>query len=130
MRWGDMDAQAHINNTVYFRYMEQARITFFDSLGLRPGGTNIPPETSPVVMTASCAFLRALRYPGDVEVKMFFAEPGRTSVMTYYEMRPSYAADVIHAEGAAKMVWIDRQLGKAVPLPPAIRRLAEEGVLP
>ena len=26
IRWGDMDAQGHVNNTVYFRYMEQARI--------------------------------------------------------------------------------------------------------
>ena len=26
IRWGDMDAIGHVNNTVYFRYMEQARI--------------------------------------------------------------------------------------------------------
>ena len=26
IRWGDMDAMGHVNNTVYFRYMEQTRI--------------------------------------------------------------------------------------------------------
>ena len=34
MRWGDMDAQGHVNNTVYFRYMEEARVEWPD--GLRP----------------------------------------------------------------------------------------------
>ena len=28
--WGDMDAFGHINNTVYFRYFEDARIAYFD----------------------------------------------------------------------------------------------------
>ena len=34
MRWGDMDALGHMNNTVYFRYLEQARISWFDGLGM------------------------------------------------------------------------------------------------
>ena len=32
MRWSDMDALGHVNNVVYFRFMEQARIEWFDSL--------------------------------------------------------------------------------------------------
>ena len=32
IRWGDMDAMGHVNNTVYFRYMEQARISWFGAL--------------------------------------------------------------------------------------------------
>jgi acyl-CoA thioester hydrolase len=38
IRWGDMDAMGHVNNTVYFRYMEQARLEWFASLG-RSGRT-------------------------------------------------------------------------------------------
>ena len=33
MRWGDMDAYRHVNNTVYFRYMEQARVEFLEQIG-------------------------------------------------------------------------------------------------
>jgi acyl-CoA thioester hydrolase len=36
LRWGDMDAMGHVNNTVYFRYLEQARIELFEMLGFRP----------------------------------------------------------------------------------------------
>ena len=32
IRWGDMDAMGHVNNTVYFRYMEQARIAIYRDL--------------------------------------------------------------------------------------------------
>src|SRR5262249_4596236 len=37
IRWGDMDAQGHVNNTVYFRYMEQARIEWLDQVRERLG---------------------------------------------------------------------------------------------
>jgi len=30
VRWGDMDAMGHVNNTVYFRFMEQTRISWFE----------------------------------------------------------------------------------------------------
>ena len=26
VRWGDLDAMNHVNNTVYFRYIEEARV--------------------------------------------------------------------------------------------------------
>ncbi len=31
--WGEMDALQHVNNVVYFRYFETARIDFFTQLG-------------------------------------------------------------------------------------------------
>jgi len=36
IRWGDMDAMGHVNNTVYFRYLEQARIETFEAFGFPP----------------------------------------------------------------------------------------------
>ena len=36
IRWGDMDAMGHVNNTVYFRYIEQARISWLDEIACAP----------------------------------------------------------------------------------------------
>ena len=36
VRWGDMDAMGHVNNTVYFRYLETARIEWMRSVGCNP----------------------------------------------------------------------------------------------
>jgi acyl-CoA thioester hydrolase len=31
-----MDAMGHVNNTVYFRYLETVRIDYFQSIGCEP----------------------------------------------------------------------------------------------
>ena len=115
-----MDAQGHVNNTVYFRYMEQARVEWIESLqvAVRPGGEG------PVIINASCTFLVPMSYPGMVEVRTFVGEPGRSSVMTYVEMRLE-GDERIYAEGAAKVVWMDTQTGKSVHLPPHVRASLE-----
>jgi acyl-CoA thioester hydrolase len=122
IRWGDMDAYGHINNTVYFRYMEQARVEWVEALNVvvRPGGEG------PVIINASCTFLVPMTYPGEVEVKTFVGQLGRSSVETFVEMR-LVGDEVLYAEGAAKVVWMDTQSGKSVPIPQYVRDAIEAG---
>src|SRR4051812_11015362 len=79
VRWGDMDAMGHVNNTVYFRYMEQARIGWFDALLPRGEAWQ---RTVIVIANASCNFRRPINYPGTVEVQVFIEPPGGSSVAT------------------------------------------------
>ena len=122
IRWGDLDSVGHVNNTIYFRYMEQARIDWFDSLGYPVG----PREEGPVIVNASCTFLKQLNYPGNVEVKTYIGTVGRTSMESWIEMRPSYDPRTVYAEGGAKIVWVNYVLGKSQPLPDQIRRVVGE----
>lgn len=122
IRWGDMDAMGHVNNTVYFRYMESARIAWFESLGVVPGRD----PSGPVVINASCTFRRQLVYPGDVELVTYAGDPGRSSFETWVEIRPSYDPGELYADGQAKIVWVDYGAGRSVPLPDGIRRLIED----
>ncbi|MBI2312149.1 MAG: acyl-CoA thioesterase [Betaproteobacteria bacterium] len=117
LRWGDMDAFGHVNNTVYFRYMEQARIGWLEAIGI---DMNAPTE-GPVIINASCTFLKQLVYPGVLEVKMHGGAPGKSSVMSYYEIRVE-GDDTLYAEGAAKVVWVDHSLGKSCPIPDWVRK--------
>ena len=114
IRWSDMDMLGHVNNTSYFRYFEQARIEWTYGLH-RPG--EVYSATGPVIVNASCTFLVPLVYPGDIEVRMYLGEPGRTSIGSYYELAMNGRT---HAEGAAKIVWIDLSTGRPVRLPDAI----------
>jgi acyl-CoA thioester hydrolase len=120
IRWGDMDAYGHVNNTVYFRFMEQARVEWSEAMGfpVRPGGSG------PVIINASCTFLIPMNYPGTVEVRTYASHPGRSSVMTHVEMR-ILGDDRVYAEGAAKIVWMDTRTGKSVPLPDDVRAVVE-----
>ncbi len=120
IRWGDMDAMGHVNNTGYFRYAEQGRIEWLASLGLLERSSG----GSPVIINASCSFLIPFVFPGTVELRTYLANPGRSSVASYYEMR-LLGDDRLYAEGAAKIVWTDSVSGKSKPLPEALRRLLE-----
>ena len=124
IRWGDMDKLGHVNNTVYFRYMEQARIEWVHGLGPEVRAYE---GAGPVIVNASCTFVAPLVYPGELEVRMFLGEPGRTSVGSFYEI---WCGGRKYADGAAKIVWIDLASGRSVPLPDRITaplRALEEG---
>lgn len=113
LRWGDMDAMGHINNTLYFRYMEIARLEWIFKVG---ASTDLAGE-GPVIVNAFCNFLRQLEYPGDVRVTLFVAEPGRSSFETYQTIERIDAPGVIYAEGGARVVWTDYRVKKSAPMP-------------
>jgi acyl-CoA thioester hydrolase len=117
IRWGDMDAMGHVNNTVYFRYMEQARIGWFEGL-VPPGeawkGTGI------VIANAACNFKRPINYPGTVEVRLSVGPLGGSSVPTFYELR---VEEELYADGEATVVFIDMEKQKPVRIPERIRSL-------
>ena len=126
IRWGDMDAMGHVNNTVYFRYIEQARISWFDEIACAPN----PKGEGPVIVNAHCSFIKQLKYPGEIEVTTLVGPPGRSSFEMYHEIRLVGAegqAGMLHSEGGAKIVWVNFPAEKSAPLPDALRQLLPAG---
>lgn len=124
IRWGDMDMLGHVNNTVYFRYIESARIAWLEDAGATPDPATA--TEGPVIVSAQCAFIRQLKYPGEIEVTTYVGPPGRSSFDVTHEIRlvgqDGQAGDV-YAEGGAKVVWVNFQAEKSVPLPDSVRAL-------
>jgi acyl-CoA thioester hydrolase len=116
IRWGDMDAMGHVNNTVYFRYMEQARIAWFESLVPQAEAWS---GMSIVIVNASCNFRKPINYPGTVEVKVFAGAPGGSSCPTFYELA---VENELYADGAATVVFLDAAQ-KPLRIPERIRAL-------
>ncbi len=119
IRWGDMDAMGHVNNTVYFRYMEQARISWFDTLVPQDEAWK---STGLVIANASCNFKKPINYPGTVEVRVLAGPPGGSSVTTFYEL---LIDEALCADGAATVVFIDMEKQKPVRIPERIRSLLQ-----
>jgi acyl-CoA thioester hydrolase len=117
IRWGDMDAMGHVNNAVYFRYMETARIDWCRSIGCMPEQS----KQGPVIVNAYCSFIKQLRYPGDVLVKHHVTTVGRTSFDTFVTLERSDDPGTIWAEGGARMVWLDFASNQSLPLPGWLR---------
>lgn len=117
IRWGDMDAMGHVNNTSYFRYLETIRIEWFNAIG-SPAN---PQGEGPVIVNAFCNFYKQLEYPGEVRARMYVSDPARTTFETWCTLERSDQPGVIHAEGGATTIWVDFPKQKAAPLPDWLR---------
>lgn len=116
IRWGDMDAFGHVNNTIYFRYFEEARFQWMLDKQIP-----MDADSYPVVVTIGCAFLRPLFHPDNLRIEIFIDEPGRSSFMCYYRVYSSQDNENPSTEGYSKIVWVDKSNGKSVPLPETVR---------
>jgi acyl-CoA thioester hydrolase len=115
MRWGDMDAMGHMNNTLYFRFMEETRIQWFGLCGFEPN----PQGEGPVIINAACSFLRQFEYPNTILCRHYVGEIGRSSFETYVDMLPAdNPNDAPWAQGSAKCVWVNFPAQRSAPLPP------------
>lgn len=117
IRWGDMDAMGHVNNTLYFRYMEIVRLEWLFAIGAPPN----PSGSGSVIVNAFCNFIRQLEFPGDVLAKHYVANPGRSSFDTFITLERTDTPGVIYAEGGATTVWVDFKAQKSAPLPDWLR---------
>lgn len=121
IRWGDMDAMGHVNNTVYFRYLETARIDWMREIGCLSG----PDAQGPVVLNAFCNFHRQVRYPGDLLVKLYVSDAARTTFESWATIERTDQPGVISASGGATVIWINPGAEKAVALPDWMRAIVE-----
>ena len=119
IRWGDMDAMGHVNNTIYFRYFEIVRLEWL----FKVGAPTDPNGLGPVIVNAFCNFIRQLEFPGDVLAKHYVANPGRSSFDTFITLERTDHPGVIYAEGGSKTVWTDFKAQKSHPLPEWLRVL-------
>ena len=119
VRWGDLDAMGHVNNTIYLRYFESLRIEWLQSLACEPN----PEGVGPVMANGFCNFVRQIEYPGEIVARHYVAAPraGAKSLDTYFTLSMADAPDVVSANGGATLVWLDFPSKKTVPLPDHVR---------
>jgi len=121
VRWGDMDTLGHVNNAVYFRYMEQARIEFFEEYGIASDGKG----HGMLLVHADCNFRRAIVYPARIELRLYCGEARRSSLPLVIEIVDARDANALYADGKSVVAWVDFSANQSQPIPDAVRaRLA------
>ena len=125
VRWGDMDALGHVNNAMYFRYLESARIAWYDAVGMAL--LQAKPSDGPGLVATNMSFRRQLKYPGSVVVEV---RPGRVGERSFgLEFRVVDASDgTLYADGGSTNVWVDYAAEKALPLPARLREVLAAGL--
>jgi acyl-CoA thioester hydrolase len=118
LQWGEMDAFGHVNNAVYFRWFESARMSYFARLGW----PEIQRETGigPILHSTRARFRVPLVWPDSVIVATRVSEVAADRFTMDYEVRSANVSRVA-AEGIGIVVAFDyRKLAKAV-LPEILR---------
>lgn len=116
VRWGDMDAFGHVNNTLYLRYIEETRFQWMMSKNVPIGGASYP-----VVVSVGCTFYRPVFHPETLRIDCYVSEPGRSSFMVHYKIYTSAEPNNPTADSFSKVVWVDATTGKSTPLPDIVR---------
>ncbi len=127
--WGDMDAFGHVNNTMYLRWFEDARIAWFRAAGVmdRPAASSRSPEAgqpAPILASTSCQFLRPVGYPDTVTAEARTTRVGRSSFTMAYRIHSERLGCVV-AEGEGVVVMVDYGTGRSVAISPALRARME-----
>lgn len=116
--WGDMDSFEHVNNTVYLRWFETARIAYFEQIGLltrmRRDGIG------PILARLTCDYRRALEYPDVVRIESTVTSFGTSSFLMGYRVF-SERLDALAAEGEGVLVLFDYGAERKAPLDDELR---------
>jgi len=121
--WGDMDSYCHVNNTVYFRYFENARLEYFRQMGWfeYEEKTGI----GPILSATQGRFRKPLSYPDTVSIGARVSLIGQDRI-TFDYLVVSHRLDAVVAEGQGTIVSYDYRKGAKAPLPDELRRKIEE----
>ncbi len=121
--WGEMDAYQHVNNVVYFRYFENARLEYFRRLDWfefedRTG-------IGPILAATTARFRRPLTYPDTIRIgaRVTAMEKDR---FTLEHRIVSAALNDVATEGQGTIVTFHYARGEKVPIPDELRRRIEE----
>ncbi len=118
--WGDMDALGHVNNLVYLRWFEQARITYFERAGL----VNAQGRIGVILAHQRCDYLAPLAYPDEIEARCSAVKLGRSSLTLAFAIR-SLKKDLDVARGEGVLVAFDYGAGRSAPLSDEVRARVE-----
>ena len=119
VQWGDMDSLGHVNNLVYLRWCESARIAYFEAGGLwarRHEGIG------PILASTRLDYKLALTYPDTIRAATTVLKLGRTSVTMGMRIRSKKHERAIVAEGEAILVMVNYTTGEKYELGDDLRR--------
>ncbi|MER1966215.1 thioesterase family protein [Castellaniella sp. GW247-6E4] len=117
VRWGDLDALNHVNNAIYFRYFEEARVHLYAAIDMDFASGRVG-----LLAHASCDFLRPLLYPARIVVGLKLLRLGRSSLELDTRIERADEPGEAYARGRNVLVCADGATGRPTPWTEADRR--------
>ena len=121
--WGEMDSYRHVNNAVYFRYFEPARLEYFRRLGWFEYEEQT--GVGPILQATAARFRRPLTYPDTIWVAARVPDLQEDRFTMEYRLVSRKLA-VVAADGTGTIVTYHYARGAKAPVPEELRRRITE----
>jgi len=117
--WGDMDSFGHVNNVIFLRWCESARIAYFDRTGITERMK--AEKIGPILARACLDYRRPVTYPDVIRSSATVNQIGKTSFVMRYRLFSVSQAAVV-GEGDSVIVMIDYRSGEKISVDAELRR--------
>ena len=117
VRWRDLDAFNHVNNSSYLTYLEEGRLQWLRDVP----GEWFNAHAMPVMAAVELHYRKPIEWPAEIDVLLSCERLGNSSMTIGHRIVDRNDHSIAYADGNVVMVWVDPATGASVPLPDAIR---------
>jgi acyl-CoA thioester hydrolase len=119
VRFGDLDAMKHLNNVVFLRYFETARINYLNALMDSHDPVNRAAGFGFIFASCTIDYRSPAHFDEEVAIRVRPADVGTKSLKLEFEMA---VGERLIAEGHGILVGYDYESSQTVPLPDALKK--------
>ena len=120
VRWRDLDAFNHVNNSNFLTYLEEARLQWLKDVP----GPWFDAHSMPLLAAAELNYRAPIEWPASIIVELSCERLGNSSITIGHRIVDAQNPQKLYCDGRTVLVWADPTTGKPVPLPEAIRSAA------
>lgn len=120
VRWRDLDAFNHVNNSNFLTYLEEARLQWLKDVP----GPWFDAHSMPLLAAAELNYRAPIEWPASIVVELTCERLGNSSITISHSIVDAQNPQKLYCDGRTVLVWADPATGKPVPLPEAIRSAA------
>jgi acyl-CoA thioester hydrolase len=117
VRWRDLDAFNHVNNSSYLTFLEESRLQWLRTVP----GEWFTEHAMPVMAAVELHYRKPIEWPAEIDVLLSCERLGNSSMTIGNRIVARNDPACVYADGNVVMVWVDPATGASVPLPDAIR---------
>ena len=119
VRWHDLDAFNHVNNSNYLTYLEESRLQWLQHVR-----DWFSEEAVPVLAASDLQYRRPIAWPATLHIELRCTRLGDSSITLAHRIVDASDADCLYSNGCVVMVWMNPATGKSTALPDSIRAAA------
>lgn len=118
VEWGDQDTLGHVNNTVYLKWCETARVVYLEQIEMwqmiRAEGKG------PIIAALNCNYLYPVTFPDTVQIGARVSKIGNSSFRMVHHV-VSLKENRIVADSDTVIVFVEYKDSRSLRVPDSIR---------